>query len=274
MTRSYVGWLWLLSGLPAGLALLAMPPAARYWCFALFVMLETAHQFSPIVLAWTHRGFRQDVIKRRPWKYIGIPAAVFVVAFGIGIATSAGVTSYIPGPGQYRHVTDLSNPFPLLVWGYLAWNAYHFGMQDFGVWRLWGRVRIGRRLQMAVCLGLMIFFFWVVQYIPHSFGVTLFLIGLLSVNHWVVEIGLCARVAGWPLLIGVLALGLIGFVWRGPSPDGQMIRMIPWLICTSLGLSFVHFLYDRWIYKFSDPQVRATIGADLFTARTQPIGIR
>jgi hypothetical protein len=27
----------------------------------------------------------------------------------------------------------------------------------------------------------------------------------------------------------------------------------------------VHFLYDRWLYKFSGPQVRATIGADMFT---------
>jgi hypothetical protein len=31
-----------------------------------------------------------------------------------------------------------------------------------------------------------------------------------------------------------------------------------------LGLGFVHFLYDRWLYKLSDPPVRATIGRDIF----------
>jgi hypothetical protein len=30
-----------------------------------------------------------------------------------------------------------------------------------------------------------------------------------------------------------------------------------------IGLGFVHFLYDRWVYKLSDPQVRAMIGRDI-----------
>jgi hypothetical protein len=33
-----------------------------------------------------------------------------------------------------------------------------------------------------------------------------------------------------------------------------------------IGLGFVHFLYDRWVYKLSDPQVRAIIGRDIFRA--------
>jgi hypothetical protein len=36
-----------------------------------------------------------------------------------------------------------------------------------------------------------------------------------------------------------------------------------------LALGFWHFCQDRWNYKFSDPQVRATIGQDLFS---QPQG--
>jgi hypothetical protein len=27
------------------------------------------------------------------------------------------------------------------------------------------------------------------------------------------------------------------------------------------GLGFVHFLYDRWVYRFGDPAVRAIVGS-------------
>ena len=36
-----------------------------------------------------------------------------------------------------KKITDLSNPFPILVWVYLIWNGYHFGMQNFGVLSLY-----------------------------------------------------------------------------------------------------------------------------------------
>ena len=42
-----------------------------------------------------------------------------------------------------------------------------------------------------------------------------------------------------------------------------MIRVIPVIICARMGLGFVHFLYDRWVWKLRDPLVRATIGRDL-----------
>jgi hypothetical protein len=35
-----------------------------------------------------------------------------------------------------------------------------------------------------------------------------------------------------------------------------------------LGLGFVHFLYDRRIYRFSDPMVGATIGREIFCLGT------
>jgi hypothetical protein len=181
--------------LPVAAVLLMMPPAARLWCFALFVVLETAHSFSPIVLAWTHGGFRQRVIWAKPWKYVGLPAMVFVFSLSIGLATNAGLTSYVPGPGQFERVTDLTNPFPLLVWGYSAWNLYDFGMQDFGIWRLWGGASINRWVQVAICLGLVIFFVEIMRHITHSLWVMLLVTGVVSVNHWVVDIGLSSRVA-------------------------------------------------------------------------------
>jgi hypothetical protein len=53
----------------------------------------------------------------------------------------------------------------------------------------------------------------------------------------------------------------MGFVRMIPTPAGNMIRVVPVVICARMGLGFVHFLYDRWIWKLSDPQVRATIGS-------------
>ena len=287
MTGRFVGWLWLLSGLLPILALLMAPPAVRFWCFALFAVLETAHSFSPIVLAWTHKDFRRKVILPKRGKYIGLPAAVFVLAFTVGVAVQVRLVPYMP-----ISKFDPTNAFSLLVWGYSAWNLYHFGMQDFGVWRLW-RMRNGRRqsaeldnsdrtiincfgrsisydrtirwLQIAICLGLVIFFVEIMRHIIHSLWVMLLITGLVSVNHWVVDIGLSSRVAkrGWVFIVGVLSAGLVGFLWIIPTPNGMMIRMIPLLVCARIGLGFVHFLYSRWVWQLSNPLVRATIGHSL-----------
>jgi hypothetical protein len=61
----------------------------------------------------------------------------------------------------------------------------------------------------------------------------------------------------------MLLLDGVGFVWASPTPPGNVIRIVPVIICARIGLGFVHFLYDRWLWKLSDPRVRATIGRDL-----------
>jgi hypothetical protein len=144
--RRYVLWLWLLSGIPVGIALIFLPSPARLACFTLFILLETGHSLSPIVLAWTHGGFRR-VMVGQPKKYFPLPSGVFAVAIGIGAATSLGWTSLVPGPGALSRLTDWANPLPVMVWVYWAWNIYHFGMQHFGVLSLWrGRIRSRLRL--------------------------------------------------------------------------------------------------------------------------------
>jgi hypothetical protein len=263
VTRRYIGWLWLLSGVPIGLALIMMPPQARFACFALFVLLETGHSLSPIVLAWTHRNFRRQVIHTHPRKFLLIPVLVFLVALSIGVAAQAGVTSYDHSIRRVPMLADWSNPFLLMVWVYSACNIYHFGMQNYGVLRLmgWGR----RRLMMASCLAIAIFTVAVLPHLARDPWVFLLLTGLVSVNHWVVDIGLSSRVAkrGWVFIMGVLSAGLVGFLWMVPTPGGMAVRMVPVIVCARLGLGFVHFLYSRWVWRLSDPQVRETIGRDL-----------
>jgi len=107
-------------------------------------------------------------------------------------------------------------------------------------------------------------------------------IAVYSVNHWLVAIGLSShvysarclrfRVGGWSFAVAMLMAGAIGFFWLIPTPNGTVLRVIPIVVSARLGFGFVHFLYDRWVWKMADPRVRATIGRDLFEPawRTRP----
>jgi hypothetical protein len=141
-------------------------------------------------------------------------------------------------------------------------------MQNFGVMRLAGSRR-SWWLDVALGAGGTVAIYLTLPRLFHGPWVSFLIIGLWSVNHWVVDLGLSSRVAkrGWVFIAGVLAAGLVGFLWMVPTSSGMMIRMIPVIICARLGLGFVHFLYSRWVWQLSDPQVRATIGADFLRER-------
>jgi hypothetical protein len=249
--RRFVIGLWLLSGVPVGVALLFMPPAARAWCFALFVLLETGHSLSPIALAWSSRGIR-GMMLGRPWKYIALPVAIFLAALAIGMATTWGWTSYnLTAHHQKDRITDLTNPFPLMVWLYWGWNIFHFGMQNFGVLRLGGLSVGGRGWDMALCLGMTAFCMAALPLLTHDVWVFFVMTGMFSVNHWVVDIGLSSRVSRHPLWFfgALLLVGAIGFAWMIPSSNGMMIVVIPAILGARYGLGFVHFLYSRWVWQ-------------------------
>lgn len=193
-TRRFVGLLWLLSGIPIGAALIFLPAEARLACFTVFVLLETGHSLSPIVLAWTHVSFRRQAVMAGPWKYIAIPGAVFAVTFAIGITTGLGWTSLVYGGHNAWRVTDWTNPLPVVMWIYWFWNIYHFGMQHFGVLRLvapssW---RLGG---MVACLAVTAFCMAAVPRLMGDQWVGFLLTGAFSVNHWVVDIGLSSWVS-------------------------------------------------------------------------------
>jgi hypothetical protein len=261
-TRRFVFLLWLLSIAPIAVALAIMPQQLFVACLSLFIALDMAHALSPIVLAWCHNGFRQVMIAQ-PRKYIVLPTVLFLAALGVGIATVVGWTSYVSKVGNYHHATGWSNPYPILFGVYFAWNFYHFAMQNYGVLRLcgvdWGRW--GKILAFVVtAIG--------IKTIPLA----------VAVNHWVVEIGLASRVIRWKLLFisGILIAGSVAFLWhvlpwQAPEfRDLMLLRMegaVMIMVAARFGIGFVHFLYSRWVWKISDPQVRATIGHDLFATR-------
>lgn len=269
MTR-WIAILWSLGAVIPALALVILPPDGRFLCFVLAVFLETGHSLSPIVLAWSHRDFRRKVVLSAPIQFIALPAAMFCLALLIGTITSVGWTTYLFNvKHQMTNVTDWTNPFPVLVWAYLIWNAFHFGMQNFGVLALaWPSMpKNSHRIDFKLgCVILTAIGMYGMPNYFQSWTVGMICIGAFSFNHWIVAIGLSSRASrhGWVFIAAVLGAGAIGFVWMIPTSDVMIIRAIPWIISARLGLGFIHFLYDRWVWRMSNPQIRSIIAPALF----------
>jgi len=311
--------------------------------FSATVSLETGHALAPIVLAWSHGGFRQIVLEHKP-RYILLPTLIIMGSVLIGGITSLGITDYRPGPHQMFQIDSWRNPFPIMVWVYILWNAYHFGMQNFGVLsiyrRKWEELTLLKRQREGSGADLELesvsdtkpevrawdqrqidkIFCLVMTCIPmatafpisllHNMNlrapcVTLSLIatgGMLlrdfkrgislprlvfiltnglalaliwwqsiigfavySLNHWLVAIGLSSHVYSvrwhWAFVLTMLLVGAVGFFWLIPTANGALLRVIPVFVSARLGLGFAHFLYDRWLWKMTDPRVRAAIAA-------------
>src|SRR5205085_2405235 len=68
----------------------------------------------------------------------------------------------------------------------------------------------------------------------------------------------CAVIGAGMVLFALLFVSLPTFAIKVTMPSAGL----------RIGLGLVHFLYDRWIYRFSDPCVRSTIGAELIGGGT------
>jgi hypothetical protein len=208
-----------------------------YAIFCCVVVLETAHVFSPLLLAWGTKPLRRLALESPAW-YVALPIA----AFGAGMLLPFWVTSMV------------------FYW----WNIYHFGMQNYGVLSIWaGRqprvVKWGCVLATGAGMILPIFL--------HSALANMVAFVGISVTHWLTDLGLSAWRSrrAWAFIAAALAAGALGFIWFVPHDHGYHRRSAQ-LTQLAMSISFVHFLYSRWVWKLSDPQVRATIGRDLFPA--------
>jgi uncharacterized membrane protein len=201
--------------------------------FAVAIVCEQAHVASPFVLAWSHPGVRKIALSR-PIETMLLPVAAITGA--------------------------LLAPFMVIWWVYWVWNIYHFGAQHYGVSRVFG-LRVNKWLCVGGTAAIMV-------------GVPLLHIGwwkwvalvAIDFNHWLVDIGLSSRVSRywWLFLPAVLALGCVGFLWMVPRADHIVTMFMPWVIKARWGVGIAHFLYSRWVWKLSDPQMRATIGKVIF----------
>lgn len=116
-------------------------------------------------------------------------------------------------------------------------------------------------------------------------------VAIYNFSHWLIAIGIAAHTisidkskikkTSWRksflfyvvLLIGVsimtFDLAIAGVKLSQLTYDLISFNNVPILLSALVGFRFgfvmVHFIYDKIIYKFSDPSVRKTIGADLLT---------
>jgi hypothetical protein len=225
---------WLLSGLPIGIMLMLFSPGMVMPLAVAVMVLESAHIVSPLILAWTRPELR--AIVSREWiKHIAAPAAIM-----------AGVLLF---------------PALWVMWVYWAWNIYHFGMQNFGVTSLYWRPN--RELRKWACLGLTAFGMGVVPYLTHNLQISMLCMGIFGFNHWLTDIGLSSRVARWHW--GFIAMvPLIGVAWLLLRNGPLSVHLVPQILAIRAGIGMIHFVYSARIWKFSDPQVRAAIGRDVF----------
>jgi hypothetical protein len=90
---------------------------------------------------------------------------------------------------------ELMNPFIVLLALYVAWNIYHFGAQNFGLWRLWPGGG-WRSLQNTLCVGgTVVGMVGVPIDFPVLPPIALWTFGL---GHWFPAIGLAAKPAATP----------------------------------------------------------------------------
>lgn len=107
---------------------------------------------------------------------------------------------------------------------------------------------------------------------------------MITVNHWLVAIGLASHVwanhrsrSPYLFALGLMAVGMglfcLLFADFGKLPSAGFVAAALHFTVTAVGLrlalGFVHFLYDRWLWKLSAAQVRETIGKD-FISGTKP----
>src|SRR5208282_4653316 len=127
---------WIMNGPIIGLLLI---PVSMYVPPRLIVavtvgVLGMAHRISPMMLAATHPEIRKRTMAR-PLKFFGLPIALMCLCAAVGWLfpqNSAHPLDGIPSL-PWRDLSDLRQPLLMLGAVYIVWNAWHFGMQNFGI---------------------------------------------------------------------------------------------------------------------------------------------
>lgn len=264
--------LWIFSGVPIGLALmLGQFPALVV--IAAFLTINSAHLISPAVMGWSHHGFRPVMLAHKT-KYIIVPLCILLG--GATAGATVGKIFFINPVTLGLRVKDWHDymrPMIALLPIFFVWNIYHFAMQNYGFLRIYKpNLNPSIAMQWAMFCTIM-----AMVIIPETIGnqyLGMFCLGAVVFSHQLAAVGVAGHIwannrrrSPWWFVGGVMGFGLVA-AWL-------MLHSPPWLLMTVIGArmaaSFVHFLYDRYIYKFSDPQVRATIGADLIAPQLRVI---
>jgi hypothetical protein len=210
----------------------------------------------------------------RPAKFIGVPALVIAAGAGAGLGTWFLFPQFRLGRMALENIQLDQLSVPLVLWAnlYALWNLYHAGAQNFGLFCLYRR----RGFRGWVKLGVLALFVLGVVLGGHELPrlialqvAFLFCFGLFTVNHWTAAIGLAAHVHAnhtrrSPLwFVGAVFLAGALLFWAFSAALTTSVHLAILALSLRGALGIWHFLQDRWIWKLSNPRVRATIGVDI-----------
>lgn len=265
---------WILSAPLIAVLMLGLPHI-RLPLVAILLTLNFAHALSPIALAWTHGPYRSTVMLSRPLKFIGGPALVMASATAAALATWWLAPDFVPRHMVLENFHFADVGVPIVLWAnlYAAWNLYHAGAQNFGLlclYRRKGFAKPGKYVVLGAVVAATIFLGHELARLIGGVEAYWFLLGLVTVNHWTAAIGLSAHVHAthyrrspvW-FVVFILIVGCL-LAWGFFYACGISARIAVLALCLRGGLGIWHFLQDRWCWKMSDPDVRATIGQDIF----------
>jgi hypothetical protein len=257
--------------------------------FIIFIVLDTAHITSPMVMTITDQRMRREALSR--WRqFLLLPALVGSIAIVIGVLCSFGWTDYVPGNYKMYYIgyqwrfyeplplrgfhavwDAINTPMPLLMMAYFAWQIWHFGSQHYGLLVIYlhknDRIIRWRRLTKGLCVALTAPFMLIMPltifrvpqgYVPgHDLlllippWVSLLLLGFISVTHWLTALGLSTLVSRIKgWLPFILLVGVTGLLWQAAQPGGMVWRNEPWVAGIAIALSFTHYIYDAlWWHR-------------------------
>jgi hypothetical protein len=205
-----------------------------YLC--VYMTLESAHLLCPILRAWLESGLRQIVL--REWvRHLALPVGLMV---GVLLVPQFIVTTI-----------------------YFVWNIWHFGMQNFGLASLLRRgadTPDGRIRRALFWVGLTALGMGLAYQFRDYFAVAALVTIGFNFTHWITDIELSRRTSrwGWGFLAIVL---LFGIAWLLLRQGPLSVQAFPQIIRVRDGLGMWHFIYSSRVWKLSDPEVRAAIGA-------------
>jgi hypothetical protein len=156
--------------------------------FTMLVVLETAHVVSPFVVSWMHAEFRKVML--------------------------ADPVCYIASSLRYSSLLffGLSVSLEILVKVYMIFNFWHFGMQNYGVLKLFCSM-VSRISLPTAFLGTAI-------------GMYVFPLGV-QIHHWLRDIWLSQRVSGtkrWFFLVIIFSLAPVALCWNTPATNPTAVN--------------------------------------------------